>query len=155
MIEKGLYRIKNDYYTDFPHEKHIHTKGGRPFYYAVKDSHGLYWLIPLSTQIEKYKQKIKAVEAKRGPGKCIAYHIGIIAGQERVFRICNMIPISDKYIDGEFVIDGLHYVAKEKNLVKDIRVKSRNFIKLLEQGNMYSQVDALNIRKQLIVDIQD
>lgn len=150
MVENGLYKIKEEYYEDFPHEKHIHNKDGRPFYYAIKDGSGIYWLIPLSSQIDTYRHKIQTVESKRGQGNCMAYHIGIIAGQERVFRICNMIPVTSEYIAGGFVIHGSHYVAKDKKLIREISQKSRNFIKQLELGKMTSQVDALKIRDKLI-----
>ena len=153
LIENGLYRIKEEYYAAFPHDKHIHNKAGRPFYYAVKDSCGIYWLIPISHQVDTYWRKIKAVESKRGEGNCLTFHIGIIAGQERVFRICNMIPITDKYIAGEFVLCGSHYVVKDKNLIREISKKSRNYIKQLELGKMYSQIDALKIRVKLIMNI--
>ena len=153
MIEHGLYKIRDEYYTDFPHEKHIYNKDGRPFYYAVKDSYGIYWLIPLSSQIGTYKSKIESVESKRGKGNCLAYHIGIIAGQEKVFRICNMIPIIDKYIAGEFIFDGSHYIVKDKNLIQEISRKSRNYIKQLELGKMFSQIDALKIRGKLMVNL--
>jgi len=150
MIENGLYKIKDEYFTDFPNENHIHNKEGRPFYYAVKDSHGIYWLIPLSSKVDIYKRKISTVENKRGVGNCITYHIGIIASEETVFRICNMLPVSENYIDGEFIIGGNHYITRDSNLVTTISRKSRNYIKQLELGRMYSQVDALAIRKKLL-----
>ncbi|MCL1820765.1 MAG: hypothetical protein FWG36_08935 [Oscillospiraceae bacterium] len=155
MIESGLYKIKDKYYSDFPHENHIRIKGGRPFYYAVKDNHGVYWLIPLSSRTDKYKRKIEVVESKRGKGNCLIYHIGMIAGKEKVFRICNMIPITDEYIAGEFVFDGIHYIVKDKKLVREISEKSRNYIKQLELGRMFSQIDALRIREMLITNFEN
>ena len=150
MIENGLYKILDKYYSDFPHEKHIHNKNGRPFYYAVKGNGGIYWLIPLSSQVDSYERKIQAVEDKRGKGNCIAYHIGVIANKKRVFRICDMIPITDEYVAGEFVFDGTHYVVKDKKLIREISVKSRNYIRQLELNRMHSQVDALSIREKLL-----
>ena len=153
MIESGLYKIKDEYYIDFPHEKHVRIKDGRPFYYAVKGNFDIYWLIPLSTQINTYKPKIQAVEDKRGKGNCIAYHTGTIAGKARVFRICDMIPITEKYIAGEFVINGTHYIVGDEKLIKEISMRSRNFIKMLELGRMYSQIEALKIRDKLLADM--
>jgi len=155
MVENGLYKIKDKYYIDFPHDMHIHNKGGRPFYYAVKDSHGIYWLIPISSQVDVYKKRIDVVEAKRGKGNCIAYHIGIIANKERAFRISNMLPVTDEYVDGEFEIDGTPYVVGDVKLIREISEKSRNYIKQVELGRMYSQIDALSIRRQLIAAISE
>ncbi len=129
MVENGLYKIKDKYYSDFPHDKHIHNKAGRPLYYAVKDKCGIYWLIPISSQVDAYRQKIEAVERKRGAGNCLTFHIGIIAGQERVFKVCDLIPIADEYIEGEFKINGSHYIARDKKLVREIGEKARNYIR--------------------------
>jgi hypothetical protein len=58
MIVNGLYKINEKYYEDFPNDKHIQLEDGRPFYYATKDSKGIYWLIPLSSRVEEYREKI-------------------------------------------------------------------------------------------------
>jgi hypothetical protein len=149
MVEHGLYKIKDEYFMDFPHEKHIHNKVGRPFYYAVKDSSGIYWLVPLSSQVNNFQHKIEVEERKRGKGKCIRFHIGYIMGTLRAFRICDMLPVTAHYIDGAFEIHGKPYIAHDEELVTAISRKARDFIKQLELGRMYSQVDALGIRKVL------
>ncbi len=61
-----------------------------------------------------------------------------------------MIPVTDEYIAGEFFIDNVHYVVKNRVLIRDISRKARNFIKQLKIGRMSSQVDALNIRDKLV-----
>ena len=152
MVINGLYKISDKYYEDFPNKNHIHIKDGRPFYYAIWDSRGIYWLIPLSTQVDSFKEKITKVEAKRGQGRCLIFHIGVVAGQEMAFRICDMIPVTDYYIAGEFVKYGKHYVVQQENLIRDLTQKSRNYIKQIELGRMHSQVDALKIRDRLLAD---
>lgn len=150
MVENGLYKVKDEYFTDFPNEKHMHNKAGRPFYYAVKDKTGIYWFVPLSSQVENFRRKIEAVEVKRGIGNCIQYHIGTIMGDLRVFRICDMLPITTRYVDEEFTMNGKPYIVKDKALVTAISRKARDFIKQLELGRMYSQVGALSIRETLV-----
>jgi len=61
-----------------------------------------------------------------------------------------MLPIADEYVDGEFEINGSHYAVGDLKLIREISVKSRNYIKQVELGRMYSQIDALSIRKKLI-----
>jgi len=61
-----------------------------------------------------------------------------------------MIPITSDYIADEFILQGSHYITKDKRLIREISQKSRNFIKQPELGRMSSQVDALKIREQLI-----
>ena len=126
---------------------------GRPFYYVVKGKLGIYWLIPLSSKVNTYKTRIQSIEEKRGKGNCLTYYIGVIAGKERVFRICDMIPVTEKYIAGEFVFNGIPYVVGDAKLIREISRRSRNFIKQLELGRMYSQIDALKIRDKLIEDM--
>ena len=59
-----------------------------------------------------------------------------------------------QYIDGEFIFDGIHYIVRNKKLIVEISKKSRNYIKQLELGRMYSQIDALKIREKLILKEQ-
>jgi hypothetical protein len=150
MVANGLYKIKKKYYEDFPQDKHIQLKLGRPFFYAFKDNSGVYWLIPISSDVNLYYKKIKKEEAKRGEGNCMLFHIGVIAGKKKVFKICNMLPITDEYIDSEFTINNIHYIVKDMHLTQEISRKARNFIKQLELGRMTSQIDALSIRDKLI-----
>ena len=58
--------------------------------------------------------------------------------------------MADEYIDGEFIFDGIHYIVRNKKLISEVSKKSRNYIKQLELGRMYSQIDALKIREELI-----
>ena len=96
--------------------------------------------------------EIQVIESRRGKGNCLAYHIGLVAGQKRVFKIADMIPVIEKYIAGEFTLGGIHYVVGDVKLIKEISRKSRNFLKQLELGRMHSQVDALKIRDELLAD---
>jgi len=64
-----------------------------------------------------------------------------------------VIPVTEKYIAGEFVFSGIHYVVGDEKLIREISRRSRNFIKQLELGRMHSQIDALKIRDNLIEDM--
>ena len=149
MTLNGLYKVKDEYFIDFLNENHIFNKSGRPFYYAVADKNGIYWFIPLSTQVDSYKQKIASIEAKRGVGKCLTYHIGMAMGRQQVFRICDMIPVTARYIECAYISNGKPYVVEIESLITAVSRKARDFIKQLELGRMHSQVDALSIRKTL------
>ena len=71
----------------------------RPHYYAIQDKKNaeLYWMIPISSQAEKYK-KI-AEEKKKRYGKCNTIVVGLFAGKENAFLIQNTFPIIAKYFD--------------------------------------------------------
>lgn len=49
-------------------------KGNRPHYYCFKESNtGIYWIIPMSSKLEKYKKIIETKELKGKP--CDTLHI--------------------------------------------------------------------------------
>ncbi len=60
MIKNGFYIIKDSFLEDMgePYLKD-NKKGNRPHYYCYIDSNtGLFWMIPLSSKIEKYQKII-------------------------------------------------------------------------------------------------
>ena len=71
----------------------------RPHYYAIQDKKNqeLYWMIPISSQAEKYKEIIE--KNKKRYGKCNTIIIGLFAGKENAFLIQNAFPVIEKYFD--------------------------------------------------------
>ena len=75
MKKTGFYIIKDKFFTDM---QEPYLKGNkeenRPHYYCFEDTlTGIYWMIPLSTQIDKYR---KIIEKKKSTGKpCDIIHI--------------------------------------------------------------------------------
>ena len=71
----------------------------RPHYYAIQDKKNpeLYWMIPISSQAEKYKGIIE--KKKKRYGKCNTIVIGLFAGKENAFLIQNAFPVIEKYFD--------------------------------------------------------
>lgn len=60
MTERGFYIIKDKFFKDMdePYLKG-NKEANRPHYYCFKeDVTGLYWMIPLSSRIDKYKNII-------------------------------------------------------------------------------------------------
>lgn len=71
----------------------------RPHYYAIQDKKNpkLYWMIPISSQAEKYKEIIE--KKKKRYGRCNTIVIGLFAGKENAFLIQNAFPVTEKYFD--------------------------------------------------------
>ena len=73
-------------------------------FYIIKDKFfedtntGIYWIIPLSSQIDKYK---RIVENKEKVGKpCDIIHIvKLDDSRQSAFLIQDMFPITDEYIE--------------------------------------------------------
>ena len=57
----------------------------------------LYWMIPISSQADKYKGIIE--KKKKKYGKCNTIVIGLFAGKENAFLIQNAFPVIRKYFD--------------------------------------------------------
>lgn len=102
MKKTGFYIIKDKFFTDMPDPYLKGNKAGnRPHYYCFEDSDtGIFWMIPLSSRIDKYK---KIVENKEKAGKlCDIIHIvKLDDSRESAFLIQDMFPITEKYIERE------------------------------------------------------
>ncbi len=86
MIERGFYIIKDSFFEDMndPYLKG-NKKGNRPHYYCFKENKTeLYWMIPLSSRIDKYK-KIMNDRLNKGKSCDIIHIIKLDNGKESVF----------------------------------------------------------------------
>lgn len=153
--EHGLYIVSEKYFKDFPSKHWMENKSGnRPHYYSLKDPSGVFWLIPLSSQVENYKLKILKEENKRGVGNCIFYHIGEIAGTERVFIISDLFPVIPEYIIRPYRIKNVDYCVKNDRINRVVRSKSIRYIRLLEQNKLTDRNNILSIREQIIKKLE-
>jgi hypothetical protein len=148
--EHGLYIIKDQFFSDFPSEYWSWNKAeNRPHFYALYLS-GLYWMIPLSSQVEKYKGKIEKIETKRGVGNCIYYHIGLIANVERVFNISDMFPVTEDYILHSYYIGSTPYIVRTNSLIDVIYSKAMTYLNLVRKGQLTNRNDILSIERSLL-----
>lgn len=153
LVEHGLYKVKDRYFTEFGNGYWVDNKQeGRPYYYLFQDTDGVDWVIPISSQVDNYKRKIAKEEKKRGVGKCIYYHIGLVASKERVFLIGDMFPIDERYIKAPYRIRDCHYVSKNKALNTALHRKATKNLLLVERGVTYSRNDIMGIKQKLISD---
>lgn len=102
-IQQGYsYHIKDEFF-DLVQDTYLMSNkehgNYRPHYYAIQDKKNpeLYWMIPISSQAEKYKDII--AKKKKRYGKCNTIVIGLFAGKENAFLIQNAFPIIEKYFD--------------------------------------------------------
>ena len=129
MIRNGFYIIKDSFFSDMsdPYLKG-NKKQNRPHYYCFEDSNynGIYWMIPLSSRIDKYK---KIVSKRTGKGRtCDIIHIvKLDDNHESAFLIQDMFPISEKYIEREYTIAGNHLRLTSEHAAKEIEQKAEKF----------------------------
>ena len=110
MITGNFYYISDDYYEKFKNcglmgnkAEDEEGKHGRPCFYCFRQD-DLYWMVPISSQIEKYK-KLYHEKMERYNGKFDGIRFGYVNAQERAFLIQNVCPVTEKYIESEYRIE--------------------------------------------------
>ena len=95
-----VYHIKDLYFEVAQDTKLMknHESGAyRPAYLCLKDRKtGLLWVIPMSSQIEKFRTIVEKDTVRYG--KCVKIYIGEYANKQNAFLFQNMFPILPKYI---------------------------------------------------------
>ena len=105
MAQAQLYFLSDQYYLDFPDDKLMKNKDmidgvphSRPCFFAFPDSKTpeIYWIVPISSKYEKFKQ----IEEKKIQkyGKCNTIRFGTVLGRHTAFLIQNMCPATEKYL---------------------------------------------------------
>ena len=103
------YHIKDDFFTLINDSFLMSNKEGqnyRPHFFFINDPNDpdVFWAIPQSTQVQKYREIINNKIAKYGI--CDTIVIGRFGGRENAFLIQNMFPVIAKYVDHEHTING-------------------------------------------------
>ena len=153
VTENGFYIISDQFFEDFP-DKYLkgNKTESRPHYYAFRDKRtGLFWVIPMSSRVDKYKQIISRREAMHKP--CHILHIAKLDnGEESVFLIQDMFPITEKYVLREYTLGANHFKVTSETLAKIINKKAKNVLNLLKRNVKFSptQPDVLKIERELL-----
>ena len=145
----GLCIVSDQYFVDFPDIHHLSNKHeGRPYYLAVRNPNGIIWLIPLSSQVGKYRAKIKSDEAQYG--ESVFHYITRFKGKDSAFLIGNAIPVTDAYIKRAFTVQGVPFVMQDQADIKIIRRKLSRYLSLVRVGKLKPAVDILAIENSLL-----
>lgn len=152
MKKTGFYIIKDKFFEDIqdPYLK-TNKKGNRPHYYCFEDTDiGIYWMIPLSSRINKY-QKIIDRRQKAGKPCDIIYISKLDNNRESVFLIQDMFPITEKYIEREYTIAGNPLMLTSEHTIKEIAHKARKVMGMLKHGIKFTptQPDIILILEKL------
>lgn len=152
MKKTGFYIIKDQFFEDMndPYLKG-NKSGNRPHYYCFEDSTtGIYWMIPLSSRIEKYR---RITQKKEQAGKpCDIIHIvKLDDSRESAFLIQDMFPITDEYIERAYTISGNQLLLTSNHVAKEIEQKSKKVMSMLKRGIKFTptQPDVITILEKL------
>ena len=150
--KNGFYLIKKEFF-DKINDPYIPTKEKRPVFFCIQDKKNseLWWVIPMTSQLDKANKFIQ----KYGAKKCYKFEINTTMDKS-VFNIQDIFPITSKYIDREFKIDGKHYIIKDKSLVDKVHKKALKVISMAMVGEkiINTSVNVLRIKNILEQEIE-
>lgn len=166
VSENYFYTVKDEFFTDYKNFLNCQFIDNklecRPFYYPFEDRKtGLPWLIPLSTKIKTYEPKIEREVEKRG--FCDGYHIirnkdgsiYKIGGQEGVFLILKMFPLTKKYLKENYYFNTVPQRLVSENHIKPIDKKCNKMINLLKRGTLTrNDVDLFGLEQALLESLR-
>lgn len=101
MKKSGFYIIKDKFFLDMadPYLKENKCEN-RPHYYCFDDKiEGIFWMIPLSSNVEKYN---KIINKRRGKTCDIIHIVKLDDNKISALLIQDMFPIKEEYIEREF-----------------------------------------------------
>ena len=155
-----FYFLTDQYGSDFPNAGIMTNKPtvdgvkhGRPCFYSFEDSKtGLFWMIPVSSQISKYQAIYQSKISKYKTCDTIVF--GNLLGQKSAFLIQNICPVTQKYINNEYLDKNNTPVRIPQPLEKELQTKARKVIALVRKG-IHGLVftDILEIEKELLKEI--
>lgn len=156
MQEGNFYFVVDDFFEIFKDEKLMGNKESdraehnRPCFCAFRDRvTGLFWLIPVSSQVDKF-HRIYQHKVDRN-GRCDTIVFGQLLGQDRAFLIQNMFPISSCYIKNEYLdaytqtpvrVDGV--------LQSEIKAKAAKVLRLVRKGHSLIFPNVLHMEAVLL-----
>ena len=152
MKKTGFYIIKDKFFEDMldPYLKGNKAEN-RPHYYCFEDTNtGIYWMIPLSSRIDKYRRIIDKKE-KAGKPCDILHIVKLDDSRESAFLIQDMFPITVEYIEREYTIAGNHLMLTSEHTATEIEQKARKVIGMLKRGIKFTptQPDVMAILEKL------
>ncbi len=157
-IQQGYsYHIKDEFFN-MVRDKYLmsNKENGnyRPHFYAIQDkkNQSLYWMIPISSQVEKYKIIIE--KKKRKYGKCNTIILGKFAGKENAFLIQNAFPITTKYFDHIHTVEDKP-VTVHNELNRILTGNLREVIALYNRGINLLYTDVAKIKMIMEQEIKN
>ena len=160
MFTGHFYYIRDEYFKDFQDEKLMSNKEiaqgqahDRPCFYAFEDTKtGLFWIIPISSQVEKYKAIYDKKVAKYK--KCDTLFFAEVLGYLKAFLLQNMCPISKKYIKNEYCNKAGQAVRVKFSVEKEIIKKAKRILAMHRKGIKLIFPDVIRI-EQLLLQIKE
>jgi hypothetical protein len=146
MRQTGFYKLSSDFI------ELVNRLGGtyrdskeRPVYCCIQDKnhHDIYWAVPTSDISHRTPEQLERIKRycalpDRDMRSCY-YHIGH-TNRPAIFKISNVLPVTEDYIYGEYTSQGIHLVLRDAKLIAEIERKlSRVLFDESRNHNKYEQ----------------
>ena len=122
MKPTGLYKLTSDFFDVIKEVEGVYRDSKeRPIYCCIQDRKNpdIYWAIPTSDMSHRPQAQLDRIERlcalpDRDIRSCY-YHLGH-TNRPAVFRVSSVLPVTDKYIEGEYTSQGTHLILRDKKL---------------------------------------
>lgn len=155
MAQAQLYFLSDQYYLDFPDDKLMKNKDmidgvphSRPCFFAFPDSKApeIYWIIPISSKYEKFKQIAEKKIQKYG--KCNTIRFGTVLGRRTAFLIQNMCPATEKYLIA-YIDKNNQPIRIDDRIAADVVKNAREVLGMAKRGAKVIFPDVFRIYRSL------
>ena len=162
MVENGLYVVKRDIIeviSSLGGDCDIEHGHKRPVFCCLKDTKidDLYWAIPtsdLSHRDGPQKTFYESCLSKDNSDlRSCYYHIANTT-KEALYKISSCYPITEKYIDHEFISNEKHVVMRKQDDINEIRRKLKKILSMEFRKPNYFPQHITDIRNYLIQELQ-
>lgn len=136
MVEKvkinGVYIIKDEFFDlmDDPYLKR-NQHGTKSHYYCYKEENGIYWMIPLSSNVDKY-EKVMKKRIEQGKYNDGLYIAKLVHGVKRAFLIQEIFPITKNFIESEYCWLNEHIMVTDERDMEEIGKKAKRILELIK-----------------------
>lgn len=165
MLEAQFYFLSDKYYLDFPDDKLMKNKNmiygyphKRPCFFAFPDSknHDIYWIVPISSQYDKFKRIEQNKITKYG--RCNTIRFGTVLGRNTAFLIQNMCPATNEYLT-PYIDRNNRPVRIDNRVAADVIKNARDVLAMAKRGAKVIFPDVFKIyhglEQQLLMQIQN
>ena len=149
-----FYFLDGKYYQDFP-DPYLMQDLDRPCFYAFKDTQtGIYWMIPFSSRVAKFRGIYQ--NKMRKYGVCDTIDFGEVLGHEKAFLIQNMCPVTDEYVLNEYIDHAANVPVRLSGAVEQRLIKKATKVLALQRKGVKLIVpDVLKIERELIEKVTE
>jgi len=146
MKPTGFYKLSNEYFGLVKRlGGNYRDRKERPVYCCIQDriNPDIYWAVPTSDISHRAPEQLERIKGycalpERDIRSCY-YHIGH-TNRSAIFKISNLLPVTEQYIDGEYTSQGVHLVLRDSKLIAEIERKlSRILFDERRHPNKYEQ----------------